>query len=208
MGEAKRRKLSEEFYGRVPKKGKGIIISTPLKIFGENITGSGALDPTELRRAVLFWDRLVWPRNTSFAFSDSPETLYLKGAGLLECPQRSASGALGAGLKKMFEDEFFVREQDESGQWAMSTGENALQLGSDRFEFGRGATVELYRSVPIPSRDVPLEDILEFKNKRKSEVVEFTIAVDKFYSSWTNSEDQDFQLNLAKQEIEKDVLIL
>ena len=36
--------------------------------------------------------------------------------------------------------------------------------------------VELYECLPIPASDVPLHDILEFKEKRKDELMQFMFA--------------------------------
>lgn len=49
---------------------------------------------------------------------------------------------------------------------------------------------DLYNSVPLPSTDVPLNDILEFKEKHKSEMLAFRMLMDEMYLSILNSPDQ------------------
>ena len=64
MGEAKRRKQNDLNFGRVPRDAinRGLVVSPPIEIQGSNLfVKSSSLDPQELRFALLFWDRLVWP---------------------------------------------------------------------------------------------------------------------------------------------------
>jgi Family of unknown function (DUF6236) len=203
MGEAKRRKESEPFFGQLPKYGKGLIISNPIEIEGNNvILKSTQLDPLELRRSILFWDRLVWPASNGIYIEGGVDEDYLKEVGILTRPVFRGNGEAGKDLAKAFTSAFRQCESLEPGAWAMSSGENALIMVDQGFAESRGASVELFRAVPIPSRDVPLEEVLRFKERRKDEARAFIIAVDKFFENWVDSEDQAHQLRNAQREIE------
>lgn len=204
LGEAKNRKKSDPYYGKIPKSGKGLIISNPLVIDGTRISiPSSALDPLELRRSVLFWDKLSWPQNNGVSFGSSIEADYLESIGILGRPMYRINGDVATGIAESFLHSYFQKEALEPGQWSLSTGDSALVLKSENFSEGRGASVDLFRSIPIPEHDVPLEEVLRFKESRLCEVKSLVIAIDEFYSNWASSEDRDHQLNLAKRKIEQ-----
>jgi hypothetical protein len=62
---------------------------------------------------------------------------------------------------------------EEPGVWALSQGEKSLFLehGLGLFSEGSGMSLNLLRAIPIPAKDVPLNEILEFKEKRKDELL-------------------------------------
>lgn len=204
LGEAKRRKDSDPYYGKIPKSGKGLIISPPMEIDGTRIfIRNSELDPIELRRSILFWDRLVWPQNNGLHFANSIEADFLEAANILERPEYRLNGDVATGIAESFLHSYFEKERREPGQWSLSTGDNSLVLKSQNISTGRGASVDLFRSIPIPEHDVPLEEILRFKDQRLSEVRCLVVAIDEFYSSWTSAEDKAHQLDLAKRKIEQ-----
>lgn len=204
LGEAKNRKKRDPYYGKVPKSGKGLVISNPLKIDGTSVlVKNSELDPLELRRSILFWDKLSWPQNNGIAFGSKIEADYLESVGLLERPKYKINGDIATGVAESFLRSYFENEAIEPGQWSLSTGDNALILKSGNFSEGRGVSVDLFRSIPIPEHDVPLEEILRFKDKRLNEVRSLVVAIDEFYSNWISSEDKEHQLNLAKRKIEQ-----
>lgn len=203
MGEAKRRASSDPYFGKVPKSGKGLIISNPLVIDGTSVfIRNSNLDPLELRRALLFWDRIVWPTSNGIFICGGIDSEYLEERGVLKRPRYQVNGDAAAALADAFLQAFNEKEIAEPGQWALSTGEDALILRSSEVINDRGASVDLYRAVPIPNHDVPLEDILNFREKRLPEVRAFVVAIDEFYEKWACAEDQAHQLNLAKRQIE------
>lgn len=206
MGEAKRRKQKDPFYGLVPKAGRGIVISRPVNIAGNgDLRIDGPLDPFELRRAVLFWDRLNLPKNNLVEFGLSPEEEFLKQAGLLSQIEirRSFSGSMGKIYAAMHQEAFSKLEADEPGVWSMSEGPNSFQLeAGGAFAENRGALVELHRAIPIPDGDVPLELLLEFKEKRRDELRSLTLELDTLFTRVLSSSDTDFELKRAIREID------
>lgn len=69
----------------------------------------------------------------------------------------------------------------------------------------------MHRAIPLPERDVPLEDLLNFKEKRRDEIKSLTLELDGLFSRIINSADSDFELNRAIAEIDQkcsDVIIV
>lgn len=174
MGEAKRRKLAESNFGRVPKSAnnRGLVVSPPLEIEGSRILAkSSNLDPQELRFSLLFWDRLVWPSSRAIHFTSGADEQFLESAGVLTRPEYTFNGDVAQGIAKGQFQAYQDLERSEPGCWALSIGENSLLLKDGSAVEGKGASIELFRAIPIPTLDVPLAEILEFRHRRHDELV-------------------------------------
>ncbi|WP_158301155.1 DUF6236 family protein [Janthinobacterium sp. BJB426] len=200
MGEAKSRKLHEENFGKVPKVKayRGLVISPPLEIEGSRLlVKSAALDPQELRFALLFWDKLVWPSSRAIHIGSGPNELFLESAGILSRPDYTFNGDGAQGVALGYFAAFQDREKAEPGVWAMSQGERSLNLIGQYQEKEKGALLELHRAIPLPSIDVPLQEILEFKEKRKDELWLLRNRLDSLLSDLDVADDRE--LAFAKQ---------
>ncbi len=101
MGEAKRRKESEPNFGRVCniRSYRGLIVSPPIEIEGTKLfVKSSNLDPQELRFALLFWDKLVWPSSRALHFVSGPDEQFLESAEILERPEYTYYGDAAQGI--------------------------------------------------------------------------------------------------------------
>lgn len=209
MGEAKRRKKVDPFYGKVPKAGKGIVVSPPITIGADGSLDlqGGGIDPVELRRAVLFWDRINKPKNNFISFGQSADEKFLAECGLLQeidVRMSAASGRAGQIYAQLHLAAFSELEGREPGIWSMSEGETSFNLqAGEGFASGRGALVELHRAIPLPTGDVPLEDLLNFKETRRDELLRLTLEIDSLFSRITNAEDFEFELQRAIREIDQ-----
>jgi hypothetical protein len=94
-------------------------------------------------------------------------------------------------------------EQNEPGKWALAQGENSLLLKDRDLEVGKGAFVELHRAIPVPDRDVPLNEILEFKEKRHDEIYLLRNEIDNLFAELDSANDKAAELakNVAKIDI-------
>lgn len=228
MGEAKQRKALDPYYGLKPKLGRGIFLSAPIHYDGRQVTAAtSSIDPAELRRAVLFWDRLVWPDSRIVSFGSNYDEITLENEGLLSRPrpqaynddaqvgsmsalvriENSTNTTIGKHTSKYFVDqhvnEFLALDKNEPGQWVMAEGENSLHLTNQNFVPNRGQIVTLARAVPLPDATFPIDELLEFKERRRDEIVSLTFELDKFYSQIANSEDRDFEMNRILRVIDK-----
>jgi hypothetical protein len=177
MGQAKLRKQTEPTYGIVPKNApqRGLIISNPIKLDVKNNTlqAQGGLDPTELRFSLLYWDKLARPKSNIFGFGGGDDEQFLISAGILTRPMIFHQG--GNPARIIFDTFIGAMKQldaSEPGVWSLSQGDRSLFLENypDNFFENSGISVKLIRSIPIPAHDVPLAEILEFKEKRRDEL--------------------------------------
>lgn len=137
------------------------------------------LDPQELRFSLLFWDKLVWPTSRNFVIGNSHDAQFLVEAGVMERPDYTFDGDVAEGMARGFRQAFTDYERTSPGQWAMSYGEKSLILrDAPEVRMNDGITVELHRAIPVPERDVPLAEILEFKHKRYEELTRLRTVID------------------------------
>ncbi|OWY04701.1 hypothetical protein B6V75_00675 [Thioclava sp. F1Mire-8] len=137
----------------------------------------------------------------------SDDERYLKECKLLsemEVSVGQVSGRAGLIYSHLHLAAFKELEEREPGLWSMSEGENSFNLQAKGiFTQGRGALVELHRAIPLPTADVPLEDLLNFKEKRRDELLSLTLEIDGLFSRVMNAEDSDFELKRAIGEIDQ-----
>ncbi len=193
MGEARRRKLAEKNFGRVPKTAtcRGLVVSPPIKIEGSRLYAkSSNLDPQELRFALLFWDKLVWPSSRAIFFESGPDETYLEDAKILTRPEYTFYGDLAQGFAQGQIQAYQDLEHANPGTWALAQGENSLLLRGGLAEEEAGIFVELHRAIPIPKHDVPLDEILEFKRRRYDELLLLRYFLESFVSKIAESEDK------------------
>jgi hypothetical protein len=203
MGEAKRRKASDPNYGRSRKGSRGLVVSPPIEISRDSLfVKSASLDLQELRFALLFWDKLVWP-SSLIDFSRTPDDEFLEQAGILSRLEVLIGGGSVAEVAAQTQIQAFLElERCEPGLWALAQGENSLLLRHRVLEVGRGALVELNRAIPVPDKDVPLNDILEFRQKRRDELLHLRDEIDALFIALNDAADKNFELHRRIQQID------
>jgi hypothetical protein len=195
MGEAKRRKAADPNYGHPKPVRPGLVVSAPVEIEGTraNIRSSN-LDPQELRFSLLFWNRLVWPASRAIYLASGPDEQFLEQAGILSRPEYTFSGDGAQGLARTHIHALIDLDSREPGQWSLAQGENSLLLKDNLLERDVGVLLELQHAIPVPDKDVPLNEILEFKNRRKDELQLLRTELDGFVAAINQAEDKAAEL--------------
>lgn len=175
-------------------------MSPPLVINGNNLfIKSTNIDPQELRFTLLFWDKLVWPSSRNIHIPSGQDETYLESAKVLIRPEYTLNGdagGLAAAQIRAYQD----LEKGEPGCWALSQGENSFIWKDFVGDEGKGTLIELHRAIPVPKQDVPLAEILEFKERRRDELFLFRHQLEMFVSEIEQAPDksQAFQQRLAE----------
>lgn len=206
MGEAKRRKQGESNFGRVPKSAnyRGLVVSPPIEIEGGNMfVKSSSLDPQELRFALLFWDRLVWPSSRSVYFASNSDEVFLESAGILTRPDYTIDGNVAQGIARGQILAYQNLEHAEPGVWALAQGENSILWKAGLTNEGEGALLELHRAIPIPKQDVPLAEILEFRQRRHDELRLLRYQLESFVREIEGSIDKPLSLQKRIAELDQ-----
>jgi Family of unknown function (DUF6236) len=142
----------------------------------------GRLDPQELRFALLFWDKLDYPDNNIISIGE-PTVDFLQDVGILKRTMVTVSGS-GNGVQMALAAHlhaFRTLDQNEPGVWSLGAGKNSVSFPERELEARRGVLVRLYEAIPVPDKDVPIQDILDFRAKRKDELLALRYHLDSIY---------------------------
>lgn len=178
---------------------RGLVISCPIVITpgGGMHMKHSMLDPQELRFSLLFWDALEYPLNNIIHIRGGGDEQFLQEAGVLQRTEiRVAGRGSGGDLYRLAHVAAYKRlDALEPGVWSLATGERSISFLDSDMEIGRGALVRLHRAIPIPDQDVALHDILEFRRKRRDELVALRTHLEDIYQRVVMAGDGDLSLN-------------
>ena len=186
---------------------RGLIISSPMQIDTANLSFSaqGGLDPSELRFSLLYWDKLVHPHSNIFELEADDDEQFLVSAGLLSRPTYvHRGGDIGLIVFDTYMTAFSDLENREPGVWSLSQGEKALFFNNSVANLidDSGMSLELIRAIPVPTADVPLNEILEFKERRKDELMIFREHIDQLVLEIQNSPARTDAFNRIAKEVD------
>ncbi len=210
MGEAKRRKGDDPNFGRLPKSAtdmsRGIVVSSPVNLDGARFTlQGGGLDAQELRHWLLFWDELAWPTSNLIHVTGGPDDTFLEEAGVLSRPRVLMSGTF-SGSDVMSEPHlaaFKSLDEKEPGKWCLATGERSFNWTQMPLTDTNAAVLDLYRAIPVPNKDVPIAEVLEFKQRRRDEIKRLRAEIDIYVAAVHAAADPHAVLNAKAAEIER-----
>ncbi|MCD4743028.1 MAG: DUF6236 family protein, partial [Desulfobacteraceae bacterium] len=172
---------------------RGIIITPPFEFDGKMLSTTGPIDDISIRQYLLYWDKIDWPDNNIISFGgETPELLFLKEVGVIDRTRvqfSNFSGNIGYSLLLMQDAALHIRNKQQPGCWALAQPRSSLFLPSEVSEEARATEVELYSVIPVPLGTVPLEDILEFKDRRRDELLHFRSAMDELYEEVISAKD-------------------
>ncbi len=184
---------------------KGLIISPPM---GGSDNGAFQycpwFDEQLVRSWLLFWERLEWPETNI--------KIEIPGFSL-EIPLADALLSLGALQRTNIEvekslnnAEIFIYphlkayeklELENPGTWSLATGPNAFSVPDMRYSNSPGIELRLISALPVPNRSVPLEDVLEFRRRRKPELDSLLSAVDEISERFLDDPKRPLEENAA-----------
>ena len=194
---------------------RGIVVSPPFlkrPTAGIVVRGGEYLPSQELRKYLLYWDEIDYVDNGLIHLDGGPEIDFLVKAKvairtLVEFPGGRSSGN-GEFFFEAQQTAFLQHDFEEPGAWSLAQPVpepffvNAISSTSIEYE--------LWNMLPVPKSDVPLEKILEFKEKRRDELFALRVHLDEMHQYIIASADiprarntQAMKLYLALQDIDK-----
>lgn len=205
MGESKIRKSRDPHYGRIPKNPsiRGLVVSPPIEIDGSKLFAKSTnIDPIELRFSLLFWDKLVWPSSRAVHFGSGADEDFLIYEGVMERPDYTFDGDGAQGILKSQLQAYQDREANEPGRWALAQSESSLKIIEEQTPPARSLLVKLHRAIPVPSGDIPLTEVLEFKQRRLPELFRLREEIDNFYIKIDSADDKSFAFQKSFESID------
>lgn len=173
---------------------RGVIIAPNFTFDGETLHFPGlvGIEPTSLRHYLLYWDKIEYPNNNIIHIASSVDEQFLIETGVLSRTEfrfSGFSGNIGFAYLYMQAAALEVKNQEKPGQWALAQPSAKVYIPQDLAVEGRTIEVELYKALPTPAENVCLDDILDFKEKRRSELQAFRTIMDELYLEIANSSD-------------------
>ncbi len=157
-----------------------------------------------LRHWCLFWDNIQYVEQgvISVQWIEEAERDFLLAEGILSIkPNLDTIGGSGVSIvKRAYLGALAEREEAQPGAWALALGPDTFNPTEGDFFEGEGAPdrgllVNLHGVIPVPNRDVPLEDVLAFKARRNSELMALRHHVDSVYlTAAENSTDPNLAI--------------
>ena len=190
MGEAKRRREAEKNGAgqekrelAAPPSRKGLVISNPIEIRGTSLFAkSSNLVPQELRTALLYWDDLVWPSSRAIHFASNSDEEFLESSRVLARPSYTFNGDAAQGMAMTQLTAFQQLDDQEPGKWSLAQGQNSFLLHGGSLIKSSSVMIELVRAIPVPNKDVPLQEILEFKERRRDELMLLRVEIEGLFA--------------------------
>lgn len=153
------------------------VIATPaiISMHGDGFTMERGLSPQEIRYYALYWDRVVIP-GSNLIYVGLPEEEILIQSGVIERPRVGFQGSFGgADIGNSFAIAQSVvakklMEEEKSIDWVLHQIGNKLSIPREYMEPKNSLRFELANLLPVPSGATPIADILEFKERRRTEL--------------------------------------
>lgn len=184
---------------------RGLVVSPPIRVDAESVyVESADLDPQEMRLNLLFWDKLVFPTQNLIGFGLGADAQFLETSGVLQRTTVAVpAGSMGDILRAAHVGAFRLLDKNEPGQWSIATGERSLSFASNDIDEGRGALVKLYNAIPVPNEDASIVDILEFREKRRSELLALRHHLEGVYQRVIDAGDGPLAWNTEVEQLQK-----
>lgn len=171
---------------------RGIVISPPFNVLPEGgISCGGSPSASDLRKYLLYWDEIDYPDNNFVSIGADPDLEFLITAGVATRTRVQFQGTISSGSGEFFllaqQAVFEKRDNENPGLWSLA------QLSAAPY-FANSSPItaieyQLWNTLPVPQEDVPLNEILEFKARRRDELVALRIYLDEMYQSVISSAD-------------------
>ena len=185
---------------------RGLVVSCPVAVSGPSVlVKSSALDPQETRLNLLFWDALDFPANNIFHIGLGPDEQFLASTGVLSRTEARLTGNWDGAMamRAAHTGAFRFLDKRQPGAWSLAVGENSISFDDDQLDEGRGALVNLYRAIPVPDKDVPLEDILKFRQRRRSELLALRHHLEAVYQKVISAGDGALAWNTEVERLQE-----
>lgn len=191
---------------------RGIIADCVFNGDRTSLSINGGIDPFRLRQYLMYWDKIDYPLNNIICVESTPEEKYLEEVGVLQRTHVDIiTGKEGIAINpELFIDsQLCVLEKNNRNQgeiWSIGQNSSKLYLPEDKSIKANTVQLELYDCIPVPKEDTPFDDILDFKDKRRDELIEFRRAMDVMYDEILSSECPDLKESRCIEELQNKII--
>jgi hypothetical protein len=160
-----------------------------------------SISKEELRYYILYWDKVVIPGN-NLVYIAVPEEDELIASQAIDRPRVRYQGIYQGnqvtyailGCQALVAERLM---QDKTVDWVLHQVGDSLALLPNFASQRDTIRVALTNVLPVPDAEIPIQEILEFKQNRKDELIELHDSLDEFYFELLNSPDKGLATNKA-----------
>lgn len=188
---------------------RGVIASPVIiSIHSNGFTMERSISPAEVRYYALYWDKIVIP-GSNLVYVAIPEEDVLVETGVIDRPRVGFSGAWsGADVGNSFalaQSAVAKKliEEDMSTDWVIHQIGSKLNLPFEFLEKRKTLRLDLINLLPVPSGDIPIVDVLEFKQHRADELNNLHLKLELAYLEALKSPDQDLASKVAIRDLDE-----
>lgn len=180
----------------------GILLPTSATISGQRIT-DGNHSRDQIMSALLLWDTIVYPSNTAIAiFSKDVEVLKELGALKVVTVQiEGGTDAILAGEQIVFDRLL----ETSPNRWAVMPAAGGRFIRSRDLTKEGGAAFSLLDAIPLPTREVPFEDVLEFRHHRRDELLALRAHINSLANEISRNPNSQDGLHLAVKKLDQTI---
>lgn len=168
-----------------------------------------SLSLDEMRYYALYWDKVVIPSNNLVHIGVPQEDAFIS-AGAIERPNIGFQGSYGGNqlTDAILSCQSIVAKElvkDKTMDWVIQQFGDECILLDNYSEERNTLRIDLAACLPVPTGEVNIHDILEFKEKRKNEFITLHEYLDEFYEQALSSPDQDLASKKALSKLAKSI---
>lgn len=189
---------------------RGIIITPNYRVLdGGGLHLSGGIDAVNLRKYLLFWDKIDYPVNNMIHIGGGPDIDFLIQEGFATSTeirfQRMEAHENGLLFLASQMLAFEQNNKAEDKEWSIAQPTERL-IVPHKYSKRQGCLeFELYNAVQIPTADVPLQDVVEFKIRRNAELLSLRDSMDSIVDQIMSSQDIPKRKNKALNKLHRDL---
>lgn len=187
------------------------IIATPgvVKRLPKGFQMNGGLSLDEMRYYALYWDKVVIPTN-NLVHIGVPEEEDFISAGAIERPRVAFNGSYEGDqvTNAVLSCQSIVANElvkDKEIDWVIQQFADELIILDNYVEERNTLRIDLASCLPVPTGDVNIHDILEFKELRKTEFIALHEYLDEVYEQTLLSPDQTLASKRAISNLKKSI---
>lgn len=186
---------------------KGIVVSPPFELIGERgVRIGGRPSPFDLRKYLLYWDEIDYADNNIISVAPSDDIQFLLDCGIAARTRVIFQGPHNGNPTFFFRTQeavFEKHEKENPGCWSIAQLSPAPYFTNPQEMVG--VEIELWNMLPVPQADVPLPDILEFKERRQDELIALRCHLDDVYQQIISAKDIPRKMNSQIANLELDL---
>jgi hypothetical protein len=153
-----------------------------------------SISKEELRYYILYWDKVVIPGN-NLVYIAVPEEEELIASQAIVRPRVQFQGTYQGSqvTDAVLGCQTLVAErlvQDKTADWVLHQVGDSLALPPNFASQRDTIRVALANVLPVPDAEIPVHEILKFKQNRKDELTELHDSLDELYFEVLNSPDE------------------